>query len=149
MSGDDIRITVVKELTELTDPWKALLIEHCTWTGLDLHYRKAAQTLIYKGRYDAASFDAHVSSVLSGRSPPTSSATSDDSPHGIQSAGRVCEERLRILCSQGSLELPEAGTQCSDCGSRDIQFNLLQTRAADEPMSVFCRCGKCGKCWRM
>ena len=60
-----------------------------------------------------------------------------------------CEQRLAAYCTQGTVQLPDAGTQCGRCRSRDIKFEMLQTRSADEPMSIFCTCERCGKRWRM
>jgi hypothetical protein len=69
---------------------------------------------------------------------------------GVQrSANHECEERLAAYCELGALQLPDAGTQCGRCRSRDIKFEMLQTRSADEPMSIFCTCDRCGKRWRM
>jgi DNA-directed RNA polymerase subunit M/transcription elongation factor TFIIS len=60
-----------------------------------------------------------------------------------------CEERLLAISERDDVQLPEAGTKCSKCGSTDISFSFLQTRAADEGTSVFCTCEKCGKRWKM
>lgn len=37
---------------------------------------------------------------------------------------------------------------CLQCGSTDVQTRQMQTRSADEPMTVFCACLKCGKRWK-
>lgn len=37
---------------------------------------------------------------------------------------------------------------CSRCHSRSVQTRQMQTRSADEPMTVFCRCQACGKRWK-
>lgn len=36
-----------------------------------------------------------------------------------------------------------------DCTSREAYFQQMQTRSADEAMTVFCRCVKCGRMWRI
>lgn len=38
---------------------------------------------------------------------------------------------------------------CRVCKSDDVDCNQKQTRGADEPMTVFCECLKCGTRWRM
>lgn len=38
---------------------------------------------------------------------------------------------------------------CSKCGSSDVAVMLRQTRSADEGMSSFANCRKCGARWRM
>lgn len=38
--------------------------------------------------------------------------------------------------------------QCSRCKKRQTTFFQLQTRSADEPMTVFIKCIPCGKRWR-
>ena len=48
---------------------------------------------------------------------------------------------------------PEAMTdafKCRKCGSRSTSYYEVQTRSADEPMTVFCTClnPKCGKKFR-
>ena len=46
---------------------------------------------------------------------------------------------------------PSAGKSlfaCVQCGSTDVQTRQMQTRSADEPMTVFCACLKCGKRWK-
>lgn len=38
--------------------------------------------------------------------------------------------------------------QCGKCGQRKVTYTEAQTRAADEPMTLFCTCTHCGKSWR-
>ncbi len=35
------------------------------------------------------------------------------------------------------------------CKSKDIDTEQKQTRSADEPMTLFCACNRCGKRWVM
>lgn len=37
---------------------------------------------------------------------------------------------------------------CSKCKSKHVAYCCIQTRAADEPMTVFAECTNCGKRWR-
>jgi DNA-directed RNA polymerase subunit M/transcription elongation factor TFIIS len=46
---------------------------------------------------------------------------------------------------------PKANTslyKCGKCRSQECHFYQLQTRSADEPMTVFVRCLSCGNRWR-
>jgi len=38
--------------------------------------------------------------------------------------------------------------KCNKCGNRKCKYTQAQTRGADEPMTVFIRCLKCGAKWR-
>lgn len=38
--------------------------------------------------------------------------------------------------------------RCGKCGSRETTYYQQQTRGADEPMTVFIKCMKCGNRWR-
>ncbi len=40
------------------------------------------------------------------------------------------------------------GFRCSKCGGEKTTHYQMQTRSADEPMTVFITCLKCGKRWR-
>lgn len=38
--------------------------------------------------------------------------------------------------------------KCGKCKQRDCTYNQLQTRSADEPMTTFAMCNKCGHRWK-
>ena len=38
--------------------------------------------------------------------------------------------------------------RCSKCGKRECTYYEMQTRSADEPMTIFITCLNCGKHWR-
>eukprot|EP00055_Hartaetosiga_balthica_P016488 m.104631 g.104631 ORF g.104631 m.104631 type:complete len:256 (+) comp9113_c0_seq1:63-830(+) len=38
--------------------------------------------------------------------------------------------------------------RCGKCGGKDCEYKEMQTRSADEPMTVFATCCKCGYRWR-
>jgi DNA-directed RNA polymerase subunit M/transcription elongation factor TFIIS len=48
-----------------------------------------------------------------------------------------------------STSLKQSLLKCRSCGSSDINWTQKQTRGADESMTIFCSCGKCGNRWRM
>jgi DNA-directed RNA polymerase III subunit RPC11 len=37
---------------------------------------------------------------------------------------------------------------CPDCGHHRAYFHMLQIRSADEPMTTFYKCEKCGNRWK-
>ena len=39
------------------------------------------------------------------------------------------------------------GARCPDCAHDQAYYHQLQTRSADEPMTTFYKCVKCGKQW--
>ncbi|KAM0672577.1 subunit M of DNA-directed RNA polymerase [Ordospora colligata] len=41
----------------------------------------------------------------------------------------------------------KCGKKC-DCGSEQVSFVELQTRSADEPMTIFYKCMECKKVWK-
>mmetsp|Transcript_13537 Transcript_13537/g.29114 ORF Transcript_13537/g.29114 Transcript_13537/m.29114 type:complete len:110 (-) Transcript_13537:1914-2243(-) len=45
-------------------------------------------------------------------------------------------------------DVPTTEAACSNCGHREAYFQQLQTRSADEPMTIFYKCAKCGEQWR-
>ena len=44
--------------------------------------------------------------------------------------------------------LPKTEAECPKCGKGDAYFRSEQTRAADEPETLFFTCVKCAKTWR-
>ena len=46
-------------------------------------------------------------------------------------------------------QLSNKGLTCNRCHSRLIAINQQQIRSADEGMTVFCTCKKCGMRWKM
>lgn len=44
--------------------------------------------------------------------------------------------------------MPDGALTCSRCKSKKTTYIEMQTRAADEPMTVFASCMNCGKRWK-
>ena len=44
---------------------------------------------------------------------------------------------------------PSSFIKCRRCGSGDVDTDAKQLRSADEPMTVFASCNKCGNRWTM
>ncbi|XP_066272388.1 transcription elongation factor A protein 1-like isoform X2 [Branchiostoma lanceolatum] len=38
--------------------------------------------------------------------------------------------------------------KCGKCKKRNVTYNQVQTRSADEPMTTFCYCNECGNRWK-
>ncbi|KAJ5910102.1 hypothetical protein N7504_004745 [Penicillium tannophilum] len=51
------------------------------------------------------------------------------------------------MVAQGERSI-STSLQCGKCGQRKVTYTEAQTRAADEPMTLFCTCVVCGKSWR-
>jgi transcription elongation factor S-II len=49
---------------------------------------------------------------------------------------------------EGEKDMATDMFKCTRCGKRQCTYYELQTRSADEPMTVFIRCISCGKQWR-
>ena len=45
-------------------------------------------------------------------------------------------------------DMPDGMLQCKKCGSKKTSYYELQTRSADEPMTVFARCHECPNRWK-
>jgi transcription elongation factor S-II len=52
----------------------------------------------------------------------------------------------RIL--EGNLAMATDRFRCSQCQKKMCSYYELQTRSADEPMTIFVRCLNCGKQWK-
>lgn len=49
---------------------------------------------------------------------------------------------------EGMAELPITTIMCPKCENMEAHWWMQQTRAADEPPTMFYRCNKCGYSWR-
>lgn len=49
---------------------------------------------------------------------------------------------------EGVSELPTTSIMCPKCENMEAYWWMQQTRAADEPPTIFYRCKKCGFSWR-
>jgi DNA-directed RNA polymerase subunit M len=63
----------------------------------------------------------------------------------------VHEEKRGIVFmgkEEGIVELPKTKIVCPKCENTEAYWWMQQTRAADEPPTLFYRCTKCGYSWR-
>ncbi len=49
---------------------------------------------------------------------------------------------------EGVAELPKTKIMCPECENSEAYWWMQQTRAADEPPTLFYKCTKCGYSWR-
>ncbi|KAJ5965318.1 hypothetical protein N7481_012032 [Penicillium waksmanii] len=68
-------------------------------------------------------------------------------------AQREADEKIKkvnmnnAMVAQGEKSI-STSLQCGKCGQRKVTYTEAQTRAADEPMTLFCTCLNCGKSWK-
>jgi DNA-directed RNA polymerase subunit M/transcription elongation factor TFIIS len=60
---------------------------------------------------------------------------------------RQFEREKRQL--EGNKAMATDQFHCKGCGKRECTYYELQTRSADEPMTIFIQCVNCGKHWRL
>jgi len=59
------------------------------------------------------------------------------------------DDMLQEKCESMSDASVRSALRCRRCGSSDVAWEQKQTRGADEAMTVFCTCTKCGLRWKM
>lgn len=81
-------------------------------------------------------------------------------PHEVpfMSYGELYPEKWRPMMEQqlkretklleGNKDMATDQFKCSRCYKRQCTYYEMQTRSADEPMTIFVRCLNCGKQWR-
>lgn len=60
---------------------------------------------------------------------------------------RLAARELRKMAVSHD-DAPDGAYTCRACKSKKTQYTCLQTRSADEPMSIYVACLKCGKRWK-
>jgi len=58
------------------------------------------------------------------------------------------KEIVVIGKDEGMAELPKTKIMCPQCDNMEAFWWMQQTRAADEPPTMFYKCCKCGYSWR-
>lgn len=62
---------------------------------------------------------------------------------------RVANKQLRKQHTTDLDRVPEGAYQCARCKSKKTVYTQLQTRSADEPMTVYIQCLQCERRWKM
>ena len=65
-----------------------------------------------------------------------------------ESIKREKKEIVVIEKAEAVSELPVTKMMCPKCGNMEAYWWMQQTRAADEPPTMFYKCTKCGYTWR-
>ncbi|KAJ5464227.1 hypothetical protein N7475_007362 [Penicillium sp. IBT 31633x] len=76
--------------------------------------------------------------------------TSDELRSAEQRAAdaRIQKENMdKAMVAQQERSISKS-LQCGKCGQRQVTYTEAQTRAADEPMTLFCTCLACNNSWR-
>lgn len=85
---------------------------------------------------------------------------SEFKPHDVpfMNYGELYPEKWRQMMEQqlkretklleGNKDMATDQFKCSRCYKRQCTYYEMQTRSADEPMTIFVRCLNCGKQWR-
>lgn len=60
---------------------------------------------------------------------------------------RLAAKELRKMAVSHH-DAPDGAYTCRACKSKKTQYTCLQTRSADEPMSIYVSCLQCGKRWK-
>ena len=69
----------------------------------------------------------------------------------IMISEKVVEGKKPIVVmgkDEGLSELPKTKIMCPRCENNEAHWWMQQTRAADEPPTIFYKCTKCGYSWR-
>lgn len=61
---------------------------------------------------------------------------------------QVAYKALKKQLTVDAENAPDGAFTCGKCKSKKTTFYEMQTRSADEPMTVFVQCLNCGKRWR-
>ncbi len=114
-------------------------------------------------RGDATAYCAHVRQLLfdlshtwdgnADKLPPPNEAAlygaSEWAGHNTTAiAAPATAVASRPFLDAGEMECIGDFMRCRACNSSDITWTQKQTRSADEPMTVFCKCNNCGVRWK-
>ena len=111
------------------------LDSHLRHKWLDRVMRQCAILQVSKGKWDVS---ADELSVLSGHAQVVEDLDKE-------------EKMVDELLKSGRKERAEGFLTCKNpsCKSREVDVEQKQTRSADEPMTLFALCTKCGNRWTM
>lgn len=67
----------------------------------------------------------------------------------INKARIQAADSMRSDWEETHLDIKDGMYQCRKCGGRKTTQTQLQTRSADEPMTLFIKCFTCGNQWKL
>ena len=59
------------------------------------------------------------------------------------------DNKIKALIVEKEESKEEGAYKCSECHSKNTIQQEMQTRSADEPMTIFITCQNCGKRWKI
>ncbi|KAH9385966.1 uncharacterized protein NEMAJ01_0862 [Nematocida major] len=68
--------------------------------------------------------------------------------HGVFRTTKKLTPKDELVKLMQPVELPERYAMCSECPSTTANYYQMQTRSADEPMTIFNTCVQCKHTWR-
>ena len=91
--------------------------------------------------------DPSIASRL-GSMPEDDLISSDEREKLIEAQGIARRQMQDMIHENVLVGIPCSEFRCGKCKSNETHYNERQTRSADEPMTIFIRCDKCGHQWR-
>lgn len=91
--------------------------------------------------------DPSIASHL-GSMPENDLISSDEREKLIEAQGIARRQMQDMIHENVLVGIPCSEFRCGKCKSNETHYNERQTRSADEPMTIFIRCDKCGHQWR-
>lgn len=70
-------------------------------------------------------------------------------PHAWEEAFDKVAKKHLVITTRDADSMPDGTVECRKCKSMKTGYYEMQTRAADEPSTLFFSCYKCGNRWRM
>ena len=90
--------------------------------------------------------------VLDGTIPPAKLTTMSSAELAPESLKKELEQlhQKNLFDAQGAVEKRAVTDRfvCGKCKQRQVSYYQMQTRSADEPLTTFCTCEKCGNRWK-
>jgi DNA-directed RNA polymerase subunit M/transcription elongation factor TFIIS len=114
-------------------------------------YEKAIRRIAYTLRSGGRTLmNQHRARNVAGLADDTLAASTTLGRRRLTTDRRLDACRAMMADADIFEDAPAAVVRCRKCGGGDVVSNLLQTRSADEPMTIFNRCAnpKCNARWR-
>jgi transcription elongation factor S-II len=93
-----------------------------------------------------------VVKVLTGKITPEEFAKYGPNDMKSDDLKKLAKEAHELACFNNFMAFSKGAIskdiQCGKCGAKETEYTQRQTRSADEPMTTFCTCTKCGARWR-
>lgn len=90
--------------------------------------------------------------ILDGEITPENYSVMDYKDYASEKMKKHMEEVAKEERDKKTFSTSNMGSstlyKCGKCGARDTTYTQAQTRSADEPMTTFITCNKCGKRWK-